>query len=155
VKCGVFFEVRTEFLNCLDDLRLHRVISIFLSQNIYMYIFIYLYCNEFAGSISRWNFITLKIQYTTINYNTSNTRPTSAHPISSRSRTELPSSVEISHRRIHSNFSVYIVALLEQIHCYATGTVTLLWKCNKRIVMQVLRYYGNAIECIGHATKET
>jgi hypothetical protein len=27
------------------------------------------YCNEFAGSISQWKFITLKIQYTTINYN--------------------------------------------------------------------------------------
>jgi hypothetical protein len=29
----------------------------------------HLYCNEFAGSISRWKFITLKIQYTTVNYN--------------------------------------------------------------------------------------
>jgi exonuclease III len=27
---------------------------------------ILLYCNEFAGSISRWNFITLKNQYTTV-----------------------------------------------------------------------------------------
>jgi hypothetical protein len=37
----------------------------------------------------------------------------------------------LSHRRIHNNVSVYIVALLQQIHCYATGTVTLLWKCNR------------------------
>jgi hypothetical protein len=44
-----------------------------------------------------------------------------------------------------------------QTHCYATGTVTLLWKCYKLIVMQqaLLRYYGNATGCIGHATKET
>jgi hypothetical protein len=36
------------------------------------------------------------------------------------------------------------------------STVTLLWKCNKLIVTQqeLLRYYGNAIGCIGHATKE-
>jgi hypothetical protein len=36
-------------------------------------------------------------------------------------------------------------------------TVTLLWKCNKLIVTQqaLLRFYGNAIGCIGHATKET
>jgi hypothetical protein len=27
------------------------------------------YCNEFAGSISRWTFITPKIQYTIVNYN--------------------------------------------------------------------------------------
>jgi hypothetical protein len=27
-----------------------------------------LYCNEFAGSISQWKFITLKIQYTTLDY---------------------------------------------------------------------------------------
>jgi hypothetical protein len=29
---------------------------------------------------------------------------------------------------------------MQQTHCYAT---------------EVLRYYGNAVECIGHATKET
>jgi hypothetical protein len=41
-------------------------------------------------------------------------------------------------------------------HCYATGIVTLLWKCIKLIVTQqeLSRYYGNAIWCIGHATKE-
>jgi hypothetical protein len=27
------------------------------------------YCNVFAGSISQWKFITLKTQYTTVNYN--------------------------------------------------------------------------------------
>jgi hypothetical protein len=27
------------------------------------------YCNEFGGSISRWKLITLKVQYTTVNYN--------------------------------------------------------------------------------------
>jgi hypothetical protein len=26
------------------------------------------YCNEFAGSISQWKFITLKAQYTTLDY---------------------------------------------------------------------------------------
>jgi hypothetical protein len=43
-----------------------------------------IYCNEFAGSISRWNFITLKsskVQYTTLDYSSqlfynSNTRVT-------------------------------------------------------------------------------
>jgi hypothetical protein len=34
----------------------------------------------------------------------------------------------------------FSVVLLQQIHCYAIG---------------LLRYYGNAIWCIGHATKET
>jgi hypothetical protein len=35
-------------------------------------------------------------------------------------------------------------------------TVTLLWKCNELIVTQpeLLRYYGNAIWCIDHVTKE-
>jgi hypothetical protein len=27
------------------------------------------YCNVLAGSISQWNFITLKIQYTIVNHN--------------------------------------------------------------------------------------
>jgi hypothetical protein len=46
---------------------------------------------------------------------------------------------------------------MPQTHCHATVTVTLLWKRYKLIVMQqaLLRYYGNATECIGHATKET
>jgi hypothetical protein len=41
-------------------------------------------------------------------------------------------------------------------HCYAKGTVTLLWKCNKLIITQqeLLRYHGNAIWCIAHVTKE-
>jgi hypothetical protein len=26
------------------------------------------YCNKFAGSISQWKFITLKVQYTTLDY---------------------------------------------------------------------------------------
>jgi hypothetical protein len=44
-----------------------------------------------------------------------------------------------------------------QTHGYATGTVTLPWKCHKLTVMQqqLLRYYGNATGCIGHVTKET
>jgi hypothetical protein len=46
-----------------------------------------------------------------------------------------------------------------QTHCYATGTVMLPWKCHKLTVMQqqqqLLRYYGNATGCLGHATKET
>jgi hypothetical protein len=28
-----------------------------------------IYCNKFAGSISQWKFITLKAQYTTVDYN--------------------------------------------------------------------------------------
>jgi hypothetical protein len=28
-----------------------------------------MYCNKFAGSISQWKFITLKAQYTTVDYN--------------------------------------------------------------------------------------
>jgi hypothetical protein len=27
-----------------------------------------IYCNKFAGSISQWKFITLKVQYTTLDY---------------------------------------------------------------------------------------
>jgi hypothetical protein len=30
--------------------------------------YIILYCNKFAGSISQWKFITLKPQYTTVEY---------------------------------------------------------------------------------------
>jgi hypothetical protein len=26
------------------------------------------YCNKFAGSVSQWKFITLKVQYTTLDY---------------------------------------------------------------------------------------
>jgi hypothetical protein len=26
------------------------------------------YCNKFAGSISQWKFITLRVQYTTLDY---------------------------------------------------------------------------------------
>jgi hypothetical protein len=42
----------------------------------------YYYCNKFAGSISRWKFITLQVQYTTLDYSSqlfynSNTRITS------------------------------------------------------------------------------
>jgi hypothetical protein len=35
------------------------------------------YYNVLVGSISQWNFIALKGQYTTVNYNSSNTRTTS------------------------------------------------------------------------------
>jgi hypothetical protein len=43
-----------------------------------------------------------------------------------------------------------------QTHCYAAGTVTLPWKCNKLTTTQqeLLRYHGNAIWCIDHVTKE-
>jgi hypothetical protein len=34
-----------------------------------LYLFILTYCNKFAGSISQWKFITLKAQYTTVDYN--------------------------------------------------------------------------------------
>jgi hypothetical protein len=52
-----------------------------------------LYCDEFAGSISQWNFITLKIQYTTLDYRQQlyNTRPNSTSSL-----TQLPSSLENS-----------------------------------------------------------
>jgi hypothetical protein len=65
------------------------------------------YHNEFAGSISQWKFITLKIQYTTLDYSQQlyNTRPNSTSPL-----TQLHSSLEklssLSHCRIHSNASV-------------------------------------------------
>jgi hypothetical protein len=36
-------------------------------ETIYYYYYYY-YCNKFAGSISRWKFITLKAQYTTVEY---------------------------------------------------------------------------------------
>jgi hypothetical protein len=85
--------VRSVVINsCVLNLECNKVPSWNRTYKKKIYIYIYI-CNVLVGSISRWNFITLKIQYTTINYNTSNTRPTSARPISSRSRTQLPSSV--------------------------------------------------------------
>jgi hypothetical protein len=34
----------------------------------YINSYINIYCNKFAGSISRWKFITLTVQYTTLDY---------------------------------------------------------------------------------------
>jgi hypothetical protein len=50
----------------------------------------------------------------------------------------------------------YVTMEMQQTHCYTTGTITLLWKCSILIVTQqeLLRYYGNAIWCIDHVTKE-
>jgi len=60
--------------------------------------------------------------------------------------------------RIHSNVFVQCCVTMEmqQTHCYATGTVTLLWKWHKLVVMQqaLSRYYGNATGCTDHVTKE-
>jgi hypothetical protein len=41
------------------------------------------YCNVLVGSISQWNFITLKVQYTTPDYSQQlcNTRPNSTSPL--------------------------------------------------------------------------
>jgi hypothetical protein len=46
-----------------------------------------LYCNIFVGSISQWNFITLKIQYTTLDYSQ---QLYNARPNSTSSLTQLP-----------------------------------------------------------------
>jgi hypothetical protein len=53
-------------------------------------------------------------------------------------------------------YDCYVTMEMQQTHCHTTGTITLLWKCNILIVTQqeLLRYYGNAIWCIDHVTKE-
>jgi hypothetical protein len=45
-------------------------------------------------------------------------------------------------------YDCYITMEMQRTYCYATGTITLLWKCNKLTVMQqaLLRYYGNAVK---------
>jgi hypothetical protein len=94
-----------------------------------------IYCNEFAGSVSQWKFITLKVQYTTINYNTSNTRPTSARPISSRSSPRLGcwSSSFYGNAFCYIvvwNTLVFIVIRTQLFSLLRDRTVTLLWNCN-------------------------
>jgi hypothetical protein len=96
----------------------------------------------YSGSISQWDFIALKIQYTAVNYNSSNTRTTSTgsliqlsitinsapnndrapQALSHNSPVHSKSLSYIPHRHNHSNVSVLIVALLR--------------KRNKPIVMQ-------------------
>jgi hypothetical protein len=53
-------------------------------------------------------------------------------------------------------FHCCVTMEMSKTHCFATVTVTLLWKCHKPTVMQqqLSRYYGNATGCIGHVTKE-
>jgi hypothetical protein len=50
------------------NLKISQYRQVYRVQHI-SYNIINLYCNVFAGSTSRWNFITLKAQYTTVNYN--------------------------------------------------------------------------------------
>jgi hypothetical protein len=38
------------------------------SNSIILFCMLRMYCNVLVGSISRWNFIALKVQYTTVNY---------------------------------------------------------------------------------------
>jgi hypothetical protein len=35
----------------------------------FFFVLLVYYCNKFAGSVSQWKFITLKAQYTTVEYN--------------------------------------------------------------------------------------
>jgi hypothetical protein len=54
------------------------------------------------------------------------------------------------------NRHCYVTMEMHQTHCYATVTAMLLWKWHKLVAMQqaLSRYYGNAIWCIDHVTKE-
>jgi hypothetical protein len=36
--------------------------------SLYVYRYFEIYCNKFAGSVSQWKFITLTVQYTTLDY---------------------------------------------------------------------------------------
>jgi hypothetical protein len=56
VECIRFNIMRNIFLNMADFAE-------------FSFSFVYFdYCNKFAGSISRWKFITLRVQYTTLDY---------------------------------------------------------------------------------------
>jgi hypothetical protein len=52
-------------------------------------------------------------------------------------------------------YDCYVTVEMQQTHCYTSGTITLLYKCNILSVTQqeLLRYYGNAKWCIDHVTK--
>jgi hypothetical protein len=64
------------------------------------------YCNEFAGCISQWNFITLRVQYTTLDYSQQlyNTRPNSTSPL-----TQLDSSLEKLSPVYHTAVSIVML----------------------------------------------
>jgi hypothetical protein len=65
--------------------------------------------------------------------------------------------VSMEMQQIHCYaYDCYVTMEMQQTHCYTTGTITFLWKCNKLIVTQqeLLCFYGNAIWCIDHVTKE-
>jgi hypothetical protein len=130
------------------------------------------YCNVPVGSISQWNFITLKVQYTTLYYRQKlyNTRQNSTSPLTQLLITTLLTQVHVLSACVSEhNFSlllklslIYHTAIsivtcpftllcyygnatnsllcnsnchvtmeMPQTHCYATVTVTLLWKCHK------------------------
>jgi hypothetical protein len=55
-------------LACVQTRARIRTLGIHTHKHIYIYIYIYIYCNKFAVSISQWKFITLKAQYTTVEY---------------------------------------------------------------------------------------
>jgi hypothetical protein len=85
----------------------YRIISLHFLRNDQAGRSLLLYCNKFAGSISRWKFITLRVQYTTLDYSS---QPASTRPTCLLSRTQLlvyfKTLSYLSHCRIHSNASV-------------------------------------------------
>jgi hypothetical protein len=128
-------------------------------------------CNVFAGSFSRWNFITLRIQYTTVNYNqrilTHGTYPGSViqlltatlktRPTTSAFSTELGLHLEnlfylTRVSTVMLPFHCCVTMETSQTHCYATVTATLPYKCHKPTVtqQQLSHYYGNATYSLLH-----
>jgi hypothetical protein len=97
------------------------------------------YCNVLVGSISQWNFIALRIQYTTVDYSQQlyNTRPNSTSSLTQLTQITIGSapnttselfklsrttdtvhskSLYTSPRHNHSNVSVLTVALLRKLN---------------------------------------
>jgi hypothetical protein len=115
------------------------------------------YCNVFVGYISRWNFITLKIQYTIVNYSpqrfqNSNTRTTSTSSLTqlqncNQSRPEHNRCVLYLRVFQHNSRSVGISHIAVSIvkfplHCCVTATNPLL-RLLPLLYTGLLRYYGN------------
>jgi hypothetical protein len=121
-----------KFGSVVNDFTHTLYIYIFFFYTHYIYIYFYthyifffthiicIYCNKFAGSVSRWKFITLKVQYTTLDYSSqlfynSNTRITSTSSLtqllitvhdSSRNLTHVRQILELQRMRvISSSFS--------------------------------------------------
>jgi hypothetical protein len=110
-----------------------------------------IYCNVLVGSISQWNFIALKVQYTTVDYKSSNNGcvlsiliPQLNCSLQSKSLPYIPHAISIVTSpfellRYYGNATnsllcksnCYVTMEMLQTHCYATGAATLLWKCNR------------------------